>query len=49
MDAERTEKMQKMLICCSSGDESRLCGGECLRGMCKERIKCMSSAYVTDK
>ena len=30
-------------------DESRLGGDEDLRGTCKERIKCMSSAYVTVK
>ena len=41
--------MQKMFIRCSSGDESRLGGDEGLRGTCKERIKCMSSVYVTDK
>ena len=41
--------MQKMLIRCSSGDESRLGGDEGLRGMCKERIKRMNSAYVTNK
>ena len=41
--------MQKMLIRCSSGDESRLGGDESLCGKCKERIKCMSNAYVTDK
>ena len=47
--AERTEKMQKLLIQCSSGGESRLGGDEGLRGTCKERIKRMSNAYVTDK
>ena len=41
--------MQIMLIRCSSGDESRLDGDEGLCGACKERIKRMSSAYVTDK
>ena len=45
--------MQKILIRCSSGDENRLGGDESLRGTCKERIKRMSSAYmssqVTDK
>ena len=41
--------MQKMFIRCSSGDESRLGGNERLRGTCKERIKRMSSAYITDK
>ena len=44
-DAERTEKMQKRFIRCSSGDESRLGGDDGLRGTCKERIKRMSSAY----
>ena len=48
-DAKRTEKMQKMFILCSSGDESCLLGDDSLRGTCKERIKCMSNAYVTDK
>ena len=43
-DAKRTEKMQK-----SIGVEGRFVGYEGLRGMCKERIKCMSRAYVTDK
>ena len=42
-------KMQKMFIRCSSSDESRLGGDEGLRGTFKERIKRMSSAYVTDK
>ena len=41
--------MQKMLIQCSSIDKSRLGGDEGLRRMCKERIKCMSSAFVKDK
>ena len=41
--------MQTLFIRCSSGDESRLDGDEGLRGTCKERIKRMSSAYVTDK
>ena len=49
MDAERTEKMQKLFNRCSSGDDSRLGGDEFLRGTCKERIKRMCSAYVTDK
>ena len=47
-DAER-RKMQKMLIQCSSGDESRLGGDEGLPGMCKERIKRVKIAYVTDE
>ena len=33
----------------SIGVEGRFVGYEGLRGMCKERIKCMSRAYVTDK
>ena len=41
--------MQKLLIRCSSGGESRLGGDEGLRGTCKESIKRMSNAYVTDK
>ena len=41
--------MQKMFIRCSSGDESRLGDDEGLLGTCKERIKRMSNAYVTDK
>ena len=41
--------MQKMLIRCLSGDESRLGGDEGLRGTCKERIKRISNTYVTDK
>ena len=45
MDAERTEKMLKMFIRCSSGDKSRLGGDDGLRDTCKERIKHMSSAY----
>ena len=48
MDAERTEKCKKIFICCSSSDESRLGGDEGFCGTCKERIKCMSSTYVTD-
>ena len=48
-DAEWTEKIQKLLIRCSSGGESRLGGDEGLRGTCKEHIKRMSNAYVTDK
>ena len=47
--AERTEKMQKLFIRCSCGDESRLGGDEGLRGTCKERMKRMSCPYVTDK
>ena len=49
-DAERTEKMQKKNVypVCSFGDESRLGGDEGLRGTCKERIKRMSSAYITE-
>ena len=47
--AEPTENMQKMLIRCSFCDESRLGGNGRLRRTCKERIKRMSSAYVTDK
>ena len=43
------KKMQNMFIRCSSGDESRLSGDENLRRTCKERIKRMSNAYVTDK
>ena len=48
-DAEWTENMQKMFIRWSSGDESCLGGNEGLRETCKERIKCMSSAYLTDR
>ena len=48
-DAERTVKMRKLLIQCSSGGESRLGGDEGPRGTCKERIERMSDAYVTDK
>ena len=49
-DAEWTERnAKKMFIRCSSGDESRLGDDEGLRGTCKERIKRMSSAYLTDK
>ena len=40
--------MQTMFIRCSSGDENRLGGDKGLRGTCKERIKCMSTAYVMD-
>ena len=43
------KKCKEMFIRCSSGDESRLGGDEGLRGTCKERIKRMSSAYLTDK
>ena len=43
-EAEWTEKMQK-----SIGVDGRFGGYEGLRGTCKERIKCMSRAYVTDK
>ena len=39
MDADWTEKMQKMLTWCSSGDESRLGCDEGLRRTCKEHIK----------
>ena len=48
-DAERTEKMQKMFIRWSSGDESCLGGDEGLRETFKGRIKRMSSAYSTEK
>ena len=48
-DAKRTEKMQKLLIRCSSSGENCLSGDEGLCGTCKERIKRMSNAYVTDK
>ena len=48
MDATRTKKCKKIFICCLSGVESRLGGDVGFRGTCKERIKCMSSAYVTD-
>ena len=41
--------MHKKIIRCSSGDESRLGGDEALRGTCMERIKRMSSVYVTDR
>ena len=41
--------MQKKFTRCSSGDESRFGGDEGVRGTYKERIKCMSSAYLTDK
>ena len=34
MDAERTEKMQKLLIRCSSGGESHLGGDDSHRGTC---------------
>ena len=40
---------KKMFIRCSPSDESRLDGDEGLRGACKELIKRMSNAYVTDK
>ena len=36
-DGERTKKMQN--------DERRLGGDDGLRGTCKERIKCMSTAH----
>ena len=41
--------MQKMVIRCSSSEESRLGGDEGLCRTCKERIKRMNSAYVTGK
>ena len=49
MDAEQTEQMQKLFIWCSSSDKSRLGGDESLRGTCKERIKRLSNAQLTDK
>ena len=49
-NGRRTDtKMQKLLIRCSPGGENRLGGDEGLRGTCKERIKRMRNAYVTDK
>ena len=48
-EAERTENMQKIFILWSSSDESCRGGDVGLRETCKECIKRMSSAYLTDK